>query len=121
MSFKKKPAYTGESITLPGAKRRYQEKMEMCGGVDSYVLVPGEFGDGGISSYPPMTMVHITMFLVIETSFHSEAQMKAYKAMEAHNFFSSGFLKQPLVKTLLDKRVLNPNAHSGSDGLHVTI
>ena len=73
-----------------GIRRRWRC---VAGGMDPYVLVPGEFGDGGIS-YPPMTMMHIIMFL--ETSFHSGAKMKAYKAMEPHNLFSSGYVKQSL-------------------------
>jgi len=41
---------------------------------------------------PAIEAVDITNYLVLQTSFYTRIQMKAYKSMEAYNFFVSGWV-----------------------------
>ena len=41
---------------------------------------------------PTIEAVDITNYLVLQTSYYTKQQMKAYKSLEAHHFFVSGWV-----------------------------
>ena len=40
---------------------------------------------------PPIEAMDLLSYLVLETSFYTKEQFKAYKSLEAYNFLVSGF------------------------------
>ena len=51
---------------------------------------------------PTIEAIDITNYLVLHTSYYTKQQMKAYKSMEAHNFFVSGWVHNLGTKRLHD-------------------
>ncbi|KAL1267167.1 hypothetical protein QQF64_002842 [Cirrhinus molitorella] len=49
---------------------------------------------------PAIEAVDITNYLVVQTSFYSTKQMKAYKSMDAYNYFVSGWVNDIGTKVL---------------------
>ena len=76
-------------IGLTGsAKARYREKVFTCG-FDPYVLKKSECSED-LVDYRSMEYPDIVSYLVLQTSWITEQQMKAYKSMDAYNFCVSG-------------------------------
>jgi len=69
-------------------KRRYLEKIAEVG-VDP-VTIPNQQFD--TECLPPIEAMDLLSYLVLETSFYTKEQFKAYKSLEAYNFLVSGFL-----------------------------
>ena len=63
-------------------KRRYVEKIAEIG-VDP-VTIPDEQFD--TECLPPIEAMDLLSYLVLETSFYTKEQFKAYKSLEAYNF-----------------------------------
>ena len=74
----------------PSAKTRYCEKVKLCG-FDPYTLKPSDFDDD-LASLPAIEYPDIVNYLVLQTSWVTNSQMKAYKSLEAYNFFTSGWV-----------------------------
>ena len=68
-------------LTSP-AKTRYSEKVLTCGFECSEDL----------ADYPSMEYPDIVNYLALQTSWITGQQMKAYKSMDAYNFFVSGWV-----------------------------
>lgn len=85
------------------AKARYKEKVYICG-FDPYILKKSEFSEDMIY-LPAVEYPDIANYLVLHTSWATKQQMKAYKSMDAYNFFISGW-----VNTLLTKQSQNDRA-----------
>ena len=72
------------------AKSRYQEKITVCG-FDPYALRKSDFSEN-IELLPNVQYPDIVNYLVLQTSWATQTQMKAYKSMDAYNFFVSGWV-----------------------------
>ena len=70
------------------AKNRYQEKVKLCT-FDAYCLKNSEFSVK-TSLLPAIQHPDIVNYLVLQTSWATKNMMKAYKSLEAYNFFISG-------------------------------
>ena len=57
-------------------------------------------------AWPLVTDVDRMDYLVFRTNFTTKEAMKNYKALEAHNFFTSNFVFPPRPKVLSTERVL---------------
>ncbi|XP_068743560.1 uncharacterized protein [Montipora capricornis] len=88
------------------AKTRYREKVVACG-FDPYVLKKSDCSDE-LASFPSVGYPDIVNYLVLQTSWITGEQMKAYKSMEAYNFFVSGWVNTILTKSVAgtDKTVV---------------
>ncbi|XP_062288031.1 uncharacterized protein LOC133993176 [Scomber scombrus] len=75
----------------PISKERYREKIIKYVGCDPYMMKKSDFSTD-LNDLPAIEAVDITNYLVLQTSFYSKEQMKAYKSMEAYNFFVSGWV-----------------------------
>lgn len=54
--------------------------------------------ESDISLWPSIEYPDIVNYLVLQTSWVTKTQMKAYKSMEGYNFFVSGWVNDVLVK-----------------------
>ncbi|XP_035998275.1 uncharacterized protein LOC118564393 isoform X2 [Fundulus heteroclitus] len=59
-----------------------------------------------LKDLPTVEAVDITNYLVLQTSFYTKQQMKAYKSMEAYNFFVCGWVHNLGAKRLHDDNIL---------------
>ncbi|XP_049520315.1 uncharacterized protein LOC125944158 [Dermacentor silvarum] len=106
------PAYFDELVGPTRA--RYKEKIAalsslniaLCDGVDPYQLPLGAQAAVNASLLPPVTHVDIINYLVLSTSYVSLDQMKAYKSLDSHNYFTSGWVRNLIAKKLPSKRVV---------------
>ena len=94
-------------LTSP-VKTRYCEKVLTCG-FDPYMLKESECSED-LADYPSVEYPDIINYLVLQTSWITRQQMKAYKSMDAYNFFVSGW-----VNTIFTKPV------AGTDKVVVTV
>ena len=69
-------------------KRRYLENIADVG-VDPVTIPDQQFDT---ECLPPIEVMDLLSYLVLETSFYTKEQFKAYKSLEAYNFVVSEFL-----------------------------
>ena len=76
------------------AKQRYKDKTRLIGCVDPFLL-PIESCDGVATpaNLPPVEASDIVAYLVLQTSFLTTKQFKAYKSLESYNQFINGWVK----------------------------
>lgn len=102
-----KPFNTAYYAQLIGSARaRYEEKVRMCDGVDPYTLRPGTDTTTDVNALPEVTHGDIVNYLVYSSSFVTLQEMKAFKSLEAHNYFTSGWVKSLSTKRLQQGKVL---------------
>ncbi|KAH7956912.1 hypothetical protein HPB52_013512 [Rhipicephalus sanguineus] len=94
------------SQLIGSARVRYKEKIELCENVDPYTLRLGTDTSADASLLPSVAHGDIVTYLVFSTSFVTLEQMKAYKALESHNYFTSGWVKSLSAKRLGEDKVL---------------
>lgn len=75
----------------PVSKQRYIDLINKYVGRDPYLIKRNEFSTE-FADLPRIEAVDITNYLVLQTSFYTKQQMKAYKSLEAYNFFVSGWV-----------------------------
>ncbi|XP_028517658.1 uncharacterized protein LOC110248026 [Exaiptasia diaphana] len=86
------------------SKTRYREKVEICG-LDPYTLKPSDYVED-LARLPAIEYPDIVNYLVLQTSWATNAQMKAYKSLDAYNFFVSGWVGSLLTKEVKEDRIL---------------
>ncbi|XP_078658592.1 uncharacterized protein LOC144903975 [Branchiostoma floridae x Branchiostoma belcheri] len=86
------------------AKGRYQEKVAKIG-FDPYALGRSAFLSD-LALLPDVEYPDIVNYLVLSTSWAMNQQMKAYKSMEAYNFFVSGWVDTLHMKTVDPDKIL---------------
>ncbi|KAH7973215.1 hypothetical protein HPB52_023173 [Rhipicephalus sanguineus] len=98
------PSYFEE---LVGPTRvRYRAKIEMCDGIDPYELRISKEDASDVDLLPAVTHGDIVNYLVLSTSHVTLQQMKAYKSLDGHNYFTSGWVKSIAAKQLPSQRVV---------------
>ena len=70
----------------PNVKSRYMEKISLCDDLDIYVMNKNSFATD-FGDLPNLEFPDISNYLVVQMSFYSKQQMKAFKSLEAYNFF----------------------------------
>ncbi|KAH7956862.1 hypothetical protein HPB52_013019 [Rhipicephalus sanguineus] len=81
------PSYFDELVGP--ARARYETKIKMCDDIDPYRLSIGRDATTDADLLPATTYADIFNYLVFTTNYVTQEQMKAYKSLEAHNFFTS--------------------------------
>ena len=61
----------------PDVRERYKEKIVACNGIDPYTIKKCELSFN-ITDYPTVSYPDIANYLVLQTSFCTTKQMKAY-------------------------------------------
>lgn len=84
---------------------RYLEKLGACHGVDPFELIYEE-SSSDPALWPKVTVDDRIAYFVYRITFVDSKEMKNYKSLEAHNFFTSGHVFPPVVKVLNDELVL---------------
>ncbi|XP_077550918.1 uncharacterized protein LOC144164281 [Haemaphysalis longicornis] len=83
---------------------RYSEKVVLCG-VDPFELSESDCVRD-VNLWPRVDAADISEFLVLRTSFITRQQLKARKALEGHNFVTSGWVREPWVKEVSSHSVV---------------
>ena len=86
------------------AKNRYLEKVKLCT-FDPYCLKNSEFSVE-TSLLPAIQYPDIVNYLVLQTSWATKDMMKAYKSLEAYNFFISGWVNTLHAKKVDDNKTV---------------
>lgn len=94
------------SQTVGPIRSRYEQKIEMCTGVDPYELREGMDTTASVSALPSTTYEDIVNYLVLSTSFVTLQEMKVHKSLEAHNYFTSGWVHGLSTASLTGNKVL---------------
>jgi len=69
-------------------RRRYLQKIAEVG-VDPVTIPDEQFNSDCLR---PIEATDLLSYVVLETSFYTKQQFKAYKSLEAYNFLVSGFI-----------------------------
>ncbi|XP_051966455.1 uncharacterized protein LOC127632032 [Xyrauchen texanus] len=85
----------------PVSRNRYKELVNAYVGRDPFLMKMSEFSVE-LEDLPTVEAVDITNYLVLQTSYYTRQQMKAYKSLEAYNFFVSGWVHNLGTKRLHD-------------------
>lgn len=113
------PFHEGYFSQLIGPARvRYKEKIQLCENVDPYTLRLGMDTSTDASLLPSVAHGDIVSYLVFSTSFVTLDQMKAYKSLESHNYFTSGWVKSLSAKKLGEDKVVLLGEVSAQPFLH---
>ncbi|KAH6947344.1 hypothetical protein HPB50_018470 [Hyalomma asiaticum] len=92
---------------LTGPERlRYAEKVEICDRIDPFTLRPGTDTSSDVNVFPDICYGDIANYLVFSANYLTLEEMKAFKSTEAHNYFTSGWVKGLSAKQLQDDKVL---------------
>ncbi|KAH7968715.1 hypothetical protein HPB52_010796 [Rhipicephalus sanguineus] len=94
------------SDLIGSARIRYEEKVQMCDGIDPYTLRPHADTTTDVNTLPEVTHGDIVNYLVYSSSFATLQEMKAFKSLEAHNYFTSGWVKSLSTKRLQEGKVV---------------
>ncbi|KAG0443989.1 hypothetical protein HPB47_014309 [Ixodes persulcatus] len=87
------------------AKIRYIDKVRRCNGADPLALDGNELSFV-LADVPNVELMDIKDYLVHSTNFITRDQMKAYKALDAHNYLTSGWVAPPNLKVLPDGMIV---------------
>lgn len=85
----------------PVSRERYKQIVKKYIGRDPYSLKMSEYTTE-VKDLPTIEAVDITNYLVLQTSYYTRQQMKAFKSLEAYNFFVSGWVHNLGTKRLRD-------------------
>ncbi|KAH6920725.1 hypothetical protein HPB50_028287 [Hyalomma asiaticum] len=85
-------------------RERYEEKTRSCG-LDPFTLRAGDCVSD-VDLWPRVDSSDIHEFLVLRTSFITREQLKSRKALEGHNFVTSGWVREPWVKKVTADTVI---------------
>ncbi|KAH7977265.1 hypothetical protein HPB49_000231 [Dermacentor silvarum] len=74
--------------------------------MDPYTLRPGVDTTMDVNVFPEVTHGDIVSYIVYSSGFVTLEEMKAFKSMEAHNYFTSGWVRSLSAMRLRDEKVL---------------
>ncbi|KAH9366634.1 hypothetical protein HPB48_018162 [Haemaphysalis longicornis] len=78
----------------------------MCDNIDPYMLSIGTDATTDADFLPATTYPDIYNYLVLSTNYATQDEMRMVKSLEAHNFFTSGWVRGLAAKQLPSKRVV---------------
>ena len=86
----------------PHVKQRYLEKISLVG-IDPATLIDAKLDP---QCLPPIEATDLLCYLVIDTSYYTKKQFKAFKSLEAYNRMVSGFISSVEDKVIGEKFVV---------------
>ncbi|KAG0428508.1 hypothetical protein HPB47_024511 [Ixodes persulcatus] len=115
------PLCGGYFAELVGPTRaRYVKKLELCDGEDPYELCVGVDTTADAGVFPNITHGDIVNYLVFSVSYATLQEMKAFKSLESHNYFTSGWVKGPSARGMSGDRTLSLSEVNHSQRLRET-
>lgn len=102
------------SYRLPSdVKKRYEEKMLLCSGIDPYSTKEKEMSLVS-KDFPVIRVSDIANYMISSTSPYTKLPFNAYKSTEAYKYFQSGFvLSIGVSKTKNDLSILKGKVRFG--------
>ncbi|KAH8025153.1 hypothetical protein HPB51_003995 [Rhipicephalus microplus] len=85
------------------ASYRYEKKVRLCG-VDPFTLQAADY-IVNVNLWPCVDAAYIREFLMLRMGFVTQPQLKSRKALDGHNFVTSGWLREPRVKQVAAESV----------------
>ena len=73
----------------PQVKRRYMQKIA-CIGVDPFIISRQNYD---AECFPPTESIELVSYLVLETSYYTKEQFKAFKSLQTYNQLVAGFVQ----------------------------
>ncbi len=97
----------GYFSSLRGAdgKKRYLAKLSVINGFDPYESERKDWNDD-VDLWPGITYVHLGMYLLATPSPYTGEDLLNYKSLDCYVNFISGWVREVLVKSFDDKRVV---------------
>ena len=86
-------------------KKRYQDKLKLLEGLDSYETTRSEWLDD-VDLWPNITHIHVGMYLLHTPSPYTGDDLLSYKSLDCYLNFLAGWVKEVLVKVLENKRIV---------------
>ena len=86
-------------------KINYNEKLKFTAGIDPY-SVSSDFYSESMEKWPEVEFPHIINYLIFTTSEYMNEQLKAYKSLEAYQYFVAGWVQSIHVGKATDKTVI---------------
>ena len=90
-------------------------------GIDPYEIQKSERQDD-VELWPAVTHIHACMYLILTPSPYSETVLLNFKSLDCYQNFVNGWVRQVLVKSVDDKRIMIGKVSSTSpikDSMHV--
>ena len=81
------------------AKRRYDQKLLLVGGIDPYTLSKAEWSKN-TDDFPSVSFPDLVSYLLFTRSAYTGDELRSYKGLEAYNQFVSGWVREVWVKHL---------------------
>ncbi|KAG5869534.1 hypothetical protein JTB14_018666 [Gonioctena quinquepunctata] len=89
----------------PGVGQRYLMKLKLIKDLDPFTFASADL-DYSVGGIPPVAYPDIFSYIVLTHSFYTHEQMKAYKTLDAHEYFSAGFVLKIRTKIINDFHVM---------------
>ena len=115
------PGYASTFPSDEGSKKRYTSKLELIIGIDPYEIPKSERQDD-VELWPAVTHIHACMYLILTPSPYSETDLLNFKSLDCYQNFVNGWVRQVVVKSVDDKRIMIGKVSSTSpikDSMHV--
>ncbi|KAK7901165.1 hypothetical protein WMY93_017934 [Mugilogobius chulae] len=77
----------------PTVRERYTNKLKVVSNKDPYTLAANDWSTD-VDLLPAVTYPDIVNYLVHDTSAYTLESLKAFKSLEAYNYFVSGWVKE---------------------------
>ena len=107
MAAKKKLLLGGYFASMQDSdgKVRYIDKLSILGGFDPYESERAQWLDD-VDLWPSITHIHLAVYLLYTPSRYTGEDLLNYKSLDCYINFVSGWVREVLVKTFDDKRVV---------------
>lgn len=86
-------------------KKRYDEKIKNCGGIDPYILEEEKLSVDR-KNFPSINVSDIADYMICSISPFTHQTNNAYKSTEAYRYFDSGFVLNVGSKTINSTAIL---------------
>lgn len=103
--------------SVPSVEKRYAEKIKICENIDPYSInIEDELL---FDNLPKVQLSDLWNYLILSKSAYTQDQLKAYKSLDSHRFFESGFVRKLVAKRIAHNKsiVLGLVDHSQSINL----
>ncbi len=107
MAYKRKLLLGGYFASMQDSdgKARYLQKLSILDGFDPYESDRSQWLDD-VDLWPSITHIHLAMYLLYTPSRYTGEDLLNYKSLDCYIDFVSGWVREVLVKTFDEKRVV---------------
>ena len=99
------PRYASTVLSDEDSKKRYKNKLQLINGLDPYEIPKREWKDD-VELWPAITHIHACMYLILTPSPYTENDLLNFKSLDCYQNFVKGWVREVLVKSVDDKRIV---------------